>query len=140
MSEVQYGSSQEDVLKKQNLVTETQLVKAKAVLYNIQYFDLDASPASPEALSVLPQEVAQKFNVFPVSIDRANKMLTLVMSDPMKLTAIEFIERKANLRVKPVIAEVEKIIDAINIRYTSLFSSYSCFERSCSRKKIKYFK
>jgi len=122
MSEVQYGSSQEDVLKKQNLVTETQLVKAKAVLYNIQYFDLDASPASPEALSVLPQEVAQKFNVFPVSIDRANKMLTLVMSDPMNLTAIEFIERKANLRVKPVIAEVEKIINAINIRYTSSLS------------------
>ncbi len=122
MTEVQYGNSQEDVLRKQNIVTETQLVKAKAVLYNIPYFDLESSPASPEALSVLPQEVAQKFNVFPVIIDRANKTLTLVMADPMNLTAIEFIERKTNLRVKPVISEADKIIDAINIRYTSSLS------------------
>lgn len=122
MSEVQYGSSQEEILRKQNLVTETQLIKAKAVLYNIQYIDLETSPVSPEALSILPQEVSIKFNVFPVAVDRSNKTLTLAMADPMNLTAIEFIERKTNLRVKPVAAESEKITDAINIRYTTSLS------------------
>lgn len=122
MAEVQYGSPQEEILKKQNLVSSTDLVKAKAVLYNIPYLDLATSPASPEALSILPQEVANKFNVFPVSIDKNTKTLTLAMTDPMDLTAIEFVERKTNLRVKPVIIETEKLSDIITTRYATSLS------------------
>lgn len=122
MSEIQYGSSQEDILVKQNLVTQIDLAKAKSVLYNIPFVDLSTYPSSPEAISLLPQEVSSKFGVFPISVDRAIKTLTLAMSDPMNLTAIEFIERKTNLRVKPVLAEAEKITDAINLRYTSSLS------------------
>lgn len=122
MAEVQYGSTQEEILKKQNLVTETDLIKAKAVLYNISYVDLSTSPISPEAISVLPQEVALKFKVFPLALDKSAKILTLAMADPMDLTAIEFVERKTGFRVKPVASEQEKIVDSVNIRYTTSLS------------------
>ncbi len=122
MAEVQYGTTQEEVIKKQNLVSGEDLVQAKAILYNIPFVNLTTSPSSPEAMSILPQEVSSKFNVFPIAIDKLAKTLTLAMADPMDLTAIEFVERKTNLRVKPVAAEKEKIIDAINIHYTTSLS------------------
>ncbi len=122
MAEVQYGTSQEEIIKKQNIVSNKDLVKSKAVLYNIPYFDLASSPASPEAMSVLPQEVASKFKVFPVSMDRQAKTITLAMSDPMDLTAIEFVERKTNLRVKPVASEESEIIETITMRYATSLS------------------
>lgn len=122
MAEVQYGTSQEEIIKNQNIVTNTDLVKAKAVLYNIPYIDLTTTPSSPEAMSVLPQEVSTKFKVFPVSIDKTGKTITLAMADPMNLTAIEFIERKTGLRVKPMAAEGEKIDDVIVNRYASSLS------------------
>lgn len=122
MAEVQYGTSQEDIIKKQNLVSNTDLVKAKATLYNIPFVDLATSPASPEAMSILPQEIATKFKVFPIAVDKIGKTMTLAMADPMNLTAIEFVERKTNLRVKPMAAEEDKIMDVIINRYATSLS------------------
>lgn len=122
MAEVQYGSTQEEIIRKQNLVSSADLVKAKASLYNIPYIDLATSPASPEAMSILPQEVSTKFKVFPVGIDKINKTITLAMADPMNLTAIEFVERKTGLRVKPMAAEEDKIMDVIINRYATSLS------------------
>lgn len=122
MGEVQYGTTQEDVLRKQNMVTEAQLVQAKATLYNIPYQDLAVVPASPEALSILSQDVAERFNVFPLTVDKANKILTLAMADPMDLSAIQFIESKTGMRVKPVAVEAAKLADTVTQRYATSLS------------------
>lgn len=122
LAEVQYGSTQEEILKKQNLVKESDLIKAKASLYNIAYIDLSTTPASPEALSVLPQEVAERFKVFPVSIDKQKKLLNLAMADPMDLSAIEFVESKTGLRVKPMASEEDKIVEVTTQRYATSLS------------------
>jgi type IV pilus assembly protein PilB len=118
-AEIQTGKTQEEILKSQNLVTEDALVKAKAHLYNIPYIDISTIPASPEALAVLPQEVASKFKAFPISVDQGSKQMALAMADPLDLTAIEFIEQKTGLSVKPHAAELSKIEHNISTRYTS---------------------
>lgn len=119
MAEIQTGKSQEDIIKSQNLVDEGQLVKALATLYNIPYIDLATTPSSPEALAVLPQEVADRFKVFPTAINKSLGELTLAMADPLNLTAVEFVEQKTGLRVKPQAAEPSKIRDFIITRYSS---------------------
>ena len=122
LAEVQYGGTQEEIIKKQNLATGQDIVKAKATLYNIPYLDILNSPSSPEAISIVPQEIASKFKVFPVSADKQSKILTLAMADPLDLTAIEFVERKTGFRVKPVAEEAEKIVEAIALRYSTSLS------------------
>jgi type IV pilus assembly protein PilB len=119
LAEVQSGKNQEEILKDQNMVSEEALVKAKATLYNVPYIDLSALPSSPEALAVLPQEVAEKFNVFPVSIDAPNHTLLLAMADPLDLSAIEFIEQKTGYRIKPQAAISSKIKEFIAARYST---------------------
>jgi type IV pilus assembly protein PilB len=120
--EIQTGRPQEEMIKKENLVSEEDLVKAKASLYNVPYIDLSSAPASPEAMAVLPQDVAERFSVFPLSIDKAGKVLVLAMSDPLNLTTIEFIEQKTGYRVKPNAASKTKIDEFIATRYSGSLS------------------
>ena len=118
LAEVQSGSSQEDIIRKGNLVSEGKLIQAKSQLYNISYLDLRSTPADPAALSSLPAEVAERFKVFPVSIEPKTKVLTLAMADPLDLSAIEFIEQKTGLNVKPVAADPSVIDEFVQTRYT----------------------
>jgi type II secretory ATPase GspE/PulE/Tfp pilus assembly ATPase PilB-like protein len=121
LAEIQSGNSQEEIIKKGNLVPESKLVQAKAQLYNIPYIDLSTSPVDPAAMATLPSEVAERFKVFPISADRKDKSLMLAMADPMDLSAIEFIEQKTGLHVKPRAAALAQIEDFIQNKYqTSL--------------------
>ena len=122
LAEVQSGKSQEDLIKEQNLVPEKSLTQAKALFYNVPYLDLATIPLSPDALSFVTQDVARKFHVFPVSLDRAKNELTVAMADPLDLPAIEFIEQKTKLRVKPVASELSKIDDFIGTRFEASLS------------------
>ena len=54
LAEIQSGSTQEDIIRKGALVTESKLVQAKAQLYNIPYVDLLTTPVAPAALAALP--------------------------------------------------------------------------------------
>ncbi|OGM75593.1 hypothetical protein A2210_03255 [Candidatus Woesebacteria bacterium RIFOXYA1_FULL_40_18] len=140
LAEVQTGTSQEDLIRRQNLVSEEELTRAKAALYNIPYIDLATTPASPEALSLLPQEVAQRFKVFPVSADRSSKQIVLAMADPLDLSAIEFIEQKTGFRVKPMAGVASRIEEYVGTKYTGSLSSEvteALKEVSQDREKIK---
>jgi type IV pilus assembly protein PilB len=119
LAEIQSGKGQEEIIKSQNLADESTIIQAKAKLYNIPYIDLSKAPVSPEALSVLPQQVASKFNVFPVTIDPTSKELKLAMSDPLDLTAIEFVERKTGYKIIPHAAEPNRVENSIQTAYTT---------------------
>jgi len=119
LAEVQSGSTQEEILRKGQMVPEEKIVQAKAQLYNIPYMDLETAPVAPAALAALPLEVAERFKVFPINIDVKDKSMTLAMSDPMDLSAIEFIEQKTGLHIKPFSALPAQIDDFIHTRYTT---------------------
>ncbi len=119
LAEIQSGNTQEDIIRKGSLVPESKLVQAKAQLYNIPYVDLSTSPVAPAALAVLPSQVAERFKVFPISADRRDKSLILAMADPMDLSAIEFIEQKTGLHVKPRAAAAAQIDEFIQSSYST---------------------
>lgn len=142
LTEIQSGSTQEEILKKGQMVPEEKIVEAKAKLYNIPYIDLATTPVSPEAMSLLPQDVAERFSVFPVSIDKKEKSMSLAMADPLDLSAVEFIEQKTNLHVKPVAAEKAKIEDFIQTRYATTLTqevTEALKEASSEREELKTF-
>lgn len=119
LAEIQSGNTQENIIRDGSLVPEEKLVQAKAQLYNIPYVDLSSAPVAPDALSSLPSEVAGRFKVFPITIDRKDKSLTLAMADPLDLSAIEFIEQKTGFHIKPYAALPSQIEDFIQTRYTT---------------------
>lgn len=119
LAEIQSGTPQEEIIKKGQIVPEEKLVQAKSQLYNIPFVNLDTAPIAPAALSALPSEVADRFKVFPISIDLRDKSMNLAMSDPLDLSAIEFVEQKTGLHVKPYAALPRQIEDFIQTRYST---------------------
>lgn len=119
LAEVQSGSPQEEIIRKGQIVPEDKLVQAKSQLYNIPFVNLESTPIAPAALAALPSEVAERFKVFPISIDTKDKSMNLAMADPMDLTAIEFIEQKTGFHIKPLAALPSQITDFIQTRYAT---------------------
>ena len=117
--EVQTGRPQEEIIKSQNLVSEDALAQAKAQIYNIPFMDISTVPVSPEALSILPQETAMRFKVFPISVDTAAKTLVVGMADPLDLTAIGFIEQKTGYQIRPYAASPTKVDTLVSTSYTT---------------------
>jgi len=122
LAEIQSGKTQEQIIVDQNLATEAQLVQAKAQLYGIPFVNLESTPVNPQALSTLSQEIARKFHVFPISVDNTTKELNLAMAEPYDLAAIEFIEQKTGLRVRPHAAVPSAVDEFITKRYSTTLS------------------
>lgn len=122
LAEIQSGRSQEDIIVSQNLATPEMMVRAKAELYNIPFIDLSTSPVSPVALSLIPQELARKFRVFPISVDTTARELVLAMAEPLDLASIEFIEQRTGYRVRPSAAVPDAIDEYIAKRYSTTLS------------------
>ena len=122
LAEIQTGKSQETIVRSLGIVSLADLAKAKAALFNIPFIDLTNAPVSPEAMAILPKEIAERFKVFPLSIDKVSKTLDLAMADPLDLFAIEFVEQKTNLRVRPYACDEAKLEEFITVRYATSLS------------------
>ena len=119
LTEIQTGAPQEEIIRSQKLVSEKNLVKAKAKLVNVAYVDLTNAPTSPEALALVSQDVAAKLKVIPLHIDPLKRQLDLAMADPLDLSAIEFIEQKSGMTVIPKAAEPSLIEEYVASAYTT---------------------
>src|SRR5881394_3470948 len=78
---------------------------------NLELFQIDAS-----VLRLIPQEVAQKYSVLPLS--RVGATLTLAMVDPTNVFAMDDIKFMTGLNVEPVVV-AEASVQAAIARYYS---------------------
>ncbi|TSC89457.1 MAG: putative type II secretion system protein E [Microgenomates group bacterium Gr01-1014_5] len=118
LQELQEGKTQEEIIQALGTVNEEQLARAKASFYNIPFLDLNQAPISPEALAVLPQSVAARFSVLPISVNREKNTLDLAMANPLDLSANEFVEQKTNLRVNPLAVVPSLLAKILTERYS----------------------
>ncbi|MDD5558482.1 ATPase, T2SS/T4P/T4SS family [Candidatus Methylomirabilis sp.] len=99
------------LLISQGLATEEQIATTLATQFAIPYVRLASAVVEPKALDLVPQAMAEKYTICPLSIE--GKALLLVMADPLNLEAIKDVEFRASLRVRPAISTPTEIKDAI---------------------------
>ena len=116
------GKNVEDIIKEHNFASSKDIAQAKAEIFKIPYVDLKETSVSPEALNLVPEEVAKRYLCFPIKIDKEKNELSLVMKDPGDLNVIEFIELKTKKKIAPMIAPEEDIIQAIKRYYAQSLS------------------
>jgi general secretion pathway protein E len=68
-----------------------------------------------EALQLIPEIMARRLNVIPISI--ANNTLTLMMADPTDVFALEAISATTKMRVKAIPGRVDEVREAIDLNY-----------------------
>ncbi len=105
----------EKIIAQMNWVTEEQLTEARASVMGVPYCRPDALPLSPEVLNYVPEDVAKRFTVIPIS--KEADTLSVAMVDPLDLQTIEFIEKKSGFSVRPYLASVDSITRAVNDQY-----------------------
>lgn len=116
LEQVNTGREIEEILAEEG-VSSADIAQAKAKLLGIPYINLTEAAVSPEALNLLPKAVAERYRVLPFSLSGETDELSLAMVDPLDSPAIEFAEKKSGKKIKPFIAEPEKIEQAIEAAY-----------------------
>ncbi|MEK7155040.1 MAG: hypothetical protein AAB697_02845, partial [Patescibacteria group bacterium] len=104
-------------------ITEEDVVQARAKFYNVPFVKLTDQATSPVAMSYVDQVIAKRFKVMPLDYKPETKELMLAMANPVDLAAIEFIEKKSGIRVKPFAAMPKEVDEAIDKRYEQSLST-----------------
>ncbi|HEX6975893.1 MAG TPA: ATPase, T2SS/T4P/T4SS family [Vicinamibacterales bacterium] len=103
------------VLVRLNLATEKQITKALAYQLGFPYTSLVDEPPDPEAIVLIPKDVALKRVCVAVRLEK--NLLTVAMSDPLLFSLVQDLEFQTGYRIKQVVATRTDILDAIENGY-----------------------
>ncbi|MEW6455733.1 MAG: type IV-A pilus assembly ATPase PilB [Acidobacteriota bacterium] len=106
-------------LLKLGFVTEDEIINVLSKQYGYPAINISKFDVEPEIIKLIPADVARKYIILP--IHRIGTILTVAMSDPTNLTAIEDVKFITNLNVQPVIAPESALKVAIDKHYGSLY-------------------
>jgi type IV pilus assembly protein PilB len=123
-------------LVKLGLVTDDMITAVLSRQYGIPSVNLDLFQIDESVLRLIPQEVAQKYSVIPLS--RVGATLTLAMVDPTNVFAMDDIKFMTGLNVEPVVVAEVSVQQAIakyygtsrEIELAAISVEESAYERS----------
>ncbi len=99
-------------LVKLGILTEDDITSVLSRQYGVPAINLKEFDLDPTVVRLIPGETATKYNVIPVS--RNGTTLTLAMTDPTNVFAMDDIKFRTGLHVEPVVASDTAIREAIS--------------------------
>jgi type IV pilus assembly protein PilB len=112
------GKAPADVLKEMNLVPSVKISEAQAKVLGVPYISLSTVSFSPQALSLLPRAVVERFALIPFLYEEKDKTLSIAMANPVDLDALAFVRQKTGLTIKSFAADPQEVADAIDQQYS----------------------
>lgn len=98
-------------------VTPQQLTLFISLQLNIPYINLKKQPVEQEAVELITESIARKYNVIPVSV--TDDALVVAMEDPTDINAIDDLAAITRRRVEPAIGVPVDIQETIDQNYKS---------------------
>ena len=102
-------------LTKLGFVDEKELTEFLSRQYGIPSIDLSSTEIDPEIIKLIPEDVARKYQIIPVS--RAGSTLTIAMADPSNIFAIDDVKFLTGYSVETVVASEAAMKGAIEQYY-----------------------
>ena len=88
-----------DVLLAAGYISEEELIKTEAYVLGIPFVNLEEEKIDEAVLKIIPEPIARSHNI--VAFRQEGKNLEVAMLDPEDLMTIDFIKKKANLKILP---------------------------------------
>ena len=88
-----------EVLIAEGLISQEELIKMEAYILGTPFVNLEKEIVPPEVLMIIPEPIARSHNI--VAYKKKGNELEVAMLDPEDLRTIEFIKKKANLKILP---------------------------------------
>lgn len=111
------GITQEAVLESLSIVDERKLAEAKAKILGVPFISLEATSFAPQAISLISRAVVERFSLIPFLYDEKSKTLSVAMSNPADLEALQFVGQKTGLNIKSFAASRSEVAKAIEQQY-----------------------
>ena len=112
------GESIDALLIRKRMVTEDDLVRARAKAMGIAFVTLAGKAIAPNAVNFIPEAVARRYTLVPFTFDEKKNELSVAMLDPLDFQVIEFLEKKSGKHVLPFMGVKDDIVSAIEDVYT----------------------
>ncbi|HEY1308373.1 MAG TPA: type IV-A pilus assembly ATPase PilB [Vicinamibacterales bacterium] len=103
-------------LIKRGYVKDDEITALLSKQYGVPSISLGQFDVDPAVLKLVPADTAQKYHIIPLS--RSGATLTIAMTDPTNVSAMDDIKFMTGCNVEPVVASETAVIDAIQKYYS----------------------
>ena len=93
-------------------VTDRDVLRAHAEQLGIPFLELDQTSVDEDVAKAIPQSVVQRYNAVPIR--RSGNRLTVAMSDPSNVFALDDMRLITGYEIDPILATVEDISTLLN--------------------------
>src|SRR3989338_7658953 len=100
-----------DVLVEEDLISKEEIIKLQAYILGIPFVNLEKESIQPDVLKIIPEPIARGNNI--VAFRKQGNDLEVAMLDPEDLRIIEFIKKKADLKILPRLTTPSSIKSAL---------------------------
>ncbi len=122
-----------EVIVDQGLATEDEIAQALSLQLGIPLVDLTNTPVEPQAIELIPEKVARRHLIVPISLDKRD--LHVAMADPLSFEAFEDVRFASGYTIKTAIATRSGILWAIDQHY-HLGSSLSTIVKDIAEERL----
>ena len=103
-----------EILEDLDFVTSAEIAQAIAIQNNLEYVNLEEIVPSPEALKLVPKDVAISKDILPISVDETT--FTVATQEVNDLMTLDYLRKISQRQVKFVVGDKKAIA-----RYTEIF-------------------
>ena len=103
-------------LVKLGIVQDDEITSLLSKQYGVPSINLTEFEIDPSVIRLVPAETAQKYQILPLS--RSGATLTIAMTDPTNVFAMDDIKFMTGYNVEPVVASEVAMLDAIQKYYS----------------------
>jgi type IV pilus assembly protein PilB len=114
-------------LVKLGLISDEEITGVLSRQYGVPAINLSYYEVDPAVIKLVPQETAVRYQVVPLS--RVGSTLTIAMADPTNVFAMDDIKFMTGLKVEPVVASENAIVEAIDKFYGAAARSEQDLEK-----------
>ncbi|HWP99697.1 MAG TPA: type IV-A pilus assembly ATPase PilB [Vicinamibacterales bacterium] len=111
----QHGGKLGYNLVKLGFVKDEEITALLSKQYGVPSINLSQFEIDPAVIKLIPAETAQKYQIVPLS--RAGATLTIAMTDPTNVFAMDDIKFMTGYNVEPVVASETAVLEAIQKYY-----------------------
>lgn len=105
------------ILVSMGFAKEEEIAQALTIQYGFPYLPLECYEINAEAIKLIPENVAKQYNL--IAIDKIGDLLTISMSNPLNVQAVEDIELFTKCKVQVFVSTMTDVTNAIKKYYGS---------------------
>src|ERR1700744_563847 len=102
-------------LTKMGFITDDDITGGLSRQYGVPSINLKFYEIDPTVIKLIPQDTASRYKVIPLS--RVGSVLTIAMTDPTNVFAMDDIKFMTGYNVEPVVASETAVLEAIQKYY-----------------------